>query len=240
MWKLSFFTGLLILLFAPACKKDQTVDNISTRLTQIVYERANWNDTTVFNYDAKNRLTSIAFTATRNTITIEYDAQGRLLKKRGPGYIDSFVYDSNNLIKERINTPLIYQLAGYSSIYEYDGSGRLIADSSVTFYPNGYRLAYGNGFAYDAKGNVTQVRHFSSDGAVYGTSFYKYDDNPNPLSSGYYISFFEALSKNNLIQDIFQNINYSYEYYSNKLPKKQTKDRLTYPGDYHTANYFYE
>jgi YD repeat-containing protein len=186
-----------------------------------------------FQYDGQNKLISILDSNNngfKRNFIISYDAQGKLSQVSEGATIYTFEFDSKGRIIKKLVNLAGQQATDVANTYSYDINGKVVADSVYSYWTkNVYSIA---SYSYDQSGNVTESRTLDkSSGDVMAQVQCTYDNHPNPLggkavliyllSSGYEL----PAGKNNLLKETYQDgttVNYSYEYYSNGLPKKSS------------------
>jgi YD repeat-containing protein len=184
-----------------------------------------------FQYDDQNKLISILDSNNnghKRNFIIKYDAQGKLSQVTEGGSIYTFTLDDKGRIIKKSLQLSGQQITNVENTYNYDVNGRVIADSLYSYWTKDvYSIVF---YSYDQSSNVIEIKTVDKNsGAILGRAQCTYDNRPNPLdgknvmtyllSSGYEI----PAGNNNLLKEIGDDgtiVNYSYEYYSNGLPKK--------------------
>lgn len=241
---LSFFSFLL-----SRCSKNEQINANGNRLRKVIITGDSVAYTN-YNYNKKNRLTSIIrkveHLGSRPNIFIYYDIQGRMTKCLFFNYaIYYFEYDNNDRIIKNVGVSLQASHDTAESIYTYDLRGRLIVDSSYSKNSPNYS-AYTK-FSYDNDDNVIRSEIFINDNGniqKVRSAQFEYENKASPYISigeiGYFIEknvFF--LSKKNPVQekhddrdDLYNGavtIGYNFEYTPAGLPKKASY-KFTPPG----------
>jgi RHS repeat-associated protein len=135
-----------------------TYDNNGNELT-----KTDASGTTMYSWDAENRLASVTLPSTGGVVTFAYDPFGRRIRKSTSAGTSYFVYDGTALVEE-VNTagtavaryvhslgvdePLAMLRGGTTSYFEADGLGSITTLTTKT----GTLAAT---YTYDAFGNVT-------------------------------------------------------------------------------------
>ena len=103
------------------------------------------SNTTSYNWDFENRLTSVTLPNNGGTVTFKYDPFGRRIYKSSSSTTSIFAYDGNNLVEEAnssgtevasyseglsIDEPLAMNRSSAVSFYEADGLGSVTSLSS--------------------------------------------------------------------------------------------------------------
>ncbi|HEY1471032.1 MAG TPA: RHS repeat-associated core domain-containing protein [Candidatus Acidoferrum sp.] len=147
----------------------------------------NGSNTTTYNWDFENRLTSVVLPGSGGTVSFKYDPFGRRIYKSSSAGTSIYVYDGVNLVEEtnasgaalaryprteNVDEPLAMLRGGASSYYQTDGLGSVtsLSNSSGTL---------ANTYTYDSFGNTTSSsgsltnsfqytgREFDSETALY-------------------------------------------------------------------------
>lgn len=250
--RIALFTILLLFLLH-SCQKEDLPNAGGELLQKIKY---NSNDSvlyTFFYYDDQNKL--VAITDSNNNghlwkTHIEYNIQDKPVKfkvfyRSHPGGsfsegVDSLVYNTQWQVMKELYTSSFIPTYKVINTYSYDAQGRLAVDTMHNYRSdevNGY-----TNFIYDGSNNVVQWQQFIKEGGAMKSSgivVANYNTHKNPFHVlGLAVYFLRRpdispnmlLSRYNPLQIIYNssyNQNYSYEYYSNGLPKKtvvRTKD----------------
>lgn len=259
--------AFVTVLFLYACTKDDLPQAGGERLQKIIFRSDSMLQVSFF-YDEQDRLAVIEDSNSQSHIyrtQIYYNDQNRMVKATQRHYFgsrsnlldqltDTFLYDINNRVIERQavssiqNTGTSYRT---TSTYSYDGQGRLVADSFHNSYYNG--VATYTTYTYDGNDNIVQSENFSRGlGALQsnGITTASYTSQRNPLQSlgmAAYLFLWEGgmlLSKhtrNHLRHPSGATIDYSYDNYSNGLPRKIT-DTYKYQNrtSIGTTEFFYQ
>jgi YD repeat-containing protein len=247
---LVFLVTAITSLWFFSCQKEQS-NSQGDRLKMIRVKEKDSVFYRSFQYDDQNRLISILDSNNnghKRNFIIKYDAQGKLSQVTEGGSIYTFTLDDKGRIVKKSLQLSGQQTTTVENTYNYDVNGRVIADSLYSYWTKDvYNIVF---YSYDQSSNVIETKIVDkSSGAILGQGQYTYDNHPNPfsgknvmtylLSTGYEIP---TAGDNNLLKEIYDDgtmVNYSYEYYSNGLPKKcsfqDSSDPLvTY------IDYFYE
>jgi hypothetical protein len=234
------------ILFFSCHKTDGTTEAPGTRLKQVITNQAvrDSNVFTFFLYNDNAQLIRVSdsfhvltnnlhYLDTVSSYPFLYNPQGNLQKidyREGSVYgalYDVRIYNGQNRLLENTR---IDQYNNDTAVtgYRYDGSNRLIGDSTMsTGHPG--RIEWST-YVYDDNDNIVKwQRILDSAGTILklDSSEITYDANPNPYHS-FGMSLYslknieQVLSKNNIVQQRFSNgsvFNYQYAYFSNRYPK---------------------
>jgi hypothetical protein len=236
-----------------SCQKEPSNPQ-AERLKMIRWKEGDSLSYASFQYDAQNRVIAILYSNNNGhqwDFAISYDGEGKISQvsqNYNASKLDyTILVDSiGRIIKKSIKVAG-QQLAYPSNTYNYDTNGKLIGDSIYSSWTGDiYHIV---SFAYDQNANVVQKQTINAkSGAVEVQEKCVYDNHLNPLYSNrvamYLLSNDEETpaGKNNLLKEVFGDgtfVDYSYEYYSNGLPKKcsfvdDTDPLVTY------IDYYYE
>lgn len=257
--------AVIVLLYS--CSKEHLPQASGERLYRIVNSDGDSTLYLNFNYDAEGKLTLIEDSNSQThlgRIFLYYNEDNKMVKRVWMRYygslnnllgqgIDSFIYDNNDRITKTIlistpnNTPTYKTINSFS----YDEQGRLIADTTHSYWNNDITAL--TKFTYDAGGDVVQSENVSyTSGAVQNSTITKftYNTTENPykdLGMAAYLFLYDKemmLSKHVPLQASFQDNStnsYSYEYYSNGLPKKVINVYSNQNwSSQHTTEFFYQ
>jgi hypothetical protein len=221
-------------------------------LHKINYEGSNFNVINEYVYDKHNKIvrlnTSRSNSSVIDSTSFVYDSQGKVSKVNyfmngSLHHYVTFEHDAKGLLSK-------YYQYGKSTAdskiqlmdeltYEYNMAHQLIAIKGFNHTSSDSLFAH---YAYDSKGNNTQILQYVKYGSVTQLYFdisYEYDDKKNPfylITSMAYDSPFRVSSQNNVIhfsqtiwgsrvinQDTLVTTNkYTYEYNASDFPIKQT------------------
>jgi hypothetical protein len=239
-----------------SCSKDHSLTSRGTRIMKVVFT-GDSVATYTFQYDSKNRLTSIVAGLDSfpevDRILISYGADGKLSSCSFQGGKAIFYYSSTGQIVRRVVAFDSDNRDTIKNFYDYDAGGRLINDSSFWV---GQTRSLRIRFNYDSNGNITMVEnltHYTGSLQTITLEEYEYDNKPNPYQTigltGYFIKGESVfLSKNTRVHQKWQNnlgmtvtLDGKFEYYGNGFP---SKTNYTYtPVGYlnlKKVEYFYE
>lgn len=244
------------ILFVVACKKDDLPDAGGQRISKITID-AGFDSTgsILFKYDNNGKLESTTNTF-RNIPQLRtlyyYDATGKLTTTEQVSLhstsvtTNSYFYDGSNLVNK------VYSTNDFSYRYTYNATGKLIADTvhgfsiSATFYTN---------FLYTGD-NLTEWRYYHGSHATgwqtSGSFKATYTNSDNPfyaIGLLYFITGADLETGNVLLSKQLVSrlehpngeiVNYSYDYYSNGLPKRVTMQSATVASYRRTIDFYYE
>jgi hypothetical protein len=161
----------------------------------------------------------------------------------------TFIFESDDkgriIRRSRIQTGQPVVLV--ENTYSYDAQGRMIADSLHSYWTQDvWRIAF---YSYDQNNNVRESKtvDYPSGNLLYQQQS-DYDSHPHPLNPlGVMIYLFNTeydvpRGKNNLVKEKYDDgtiVDYTYEYYSNGLPKKCSISDNTDPSITY-LEYYYE
>ncbi len=190
---------------------------------------------------AGNYVTSNVYVngANSNTSLYTYDAQNRLSTITSRSYVGSYYYDGNNRVDS-----IAYLNSGtfdWADKYSYNSSGQLAQDQ---FYnssgPNPYYTVtykYPNSSTH----NYSSIIYYYPSGArLTSTNHYTYDNKNNPFN--FFRSFDPTTTPNNVVTEADSDsissstYNYNYTYNSNGYPLTVTYQSGTTT---YTTNYTY-
>ena len=248
MRKLLFYLCILSLLWTfSSCQKEATPDSTNQYLRKTTSRSGDSLNHTTYTYDNQNRLVSISSSFNQGQgeqyrIDITYDAQGRMASARHTrNGTDSFRYDNQNRIIQKLGTPSVSTPYLERSAYAYDIKGRLIADTLYSVWSN--EIFEYTAYTYDQNDNVTEVQVFRNNAGVFRvekTMQLQFDNKTNPYYSLGPVQYFifsdgngleYLLSRNNCIKETFPNGIVSYSYaYAGDLPKSVAITDSSDPG----------
>ena len=194
---------------AISCEKDITDLNQYQLNDHILLTSILQNDTKYleFAYDSLNRLVQsdqYYIDTTYSRTTFSYDSNNRLAGTHYDGYIETFEYDADGLLKSLTKEyPATDKVWKRTFIYD---NGKI---SKAEIYFNDVQTDYAI-YDYDSKGNTAEIREYpvSNENSEFIMIHQKftYDNSFNPL---YLIGFTPV--------DLVQANNPEYVYYSNAL-----------------------
>ncbi len=254
MPKLLPYPCIAILLWMLAsCQKETapTVDNAILKKTTIKS-----GDSLFYEYfinDSQGNLVSILDSDNNGhsrTRQLLYDQQGRLASVTDrfdldPVFTYSFQYDNNNRIIKKLLSGTTLRHS-----YAYDALGRLIADTMMSYWSGD--ISRYTSYAYNQIDNIIEKMIFLNTGSVFQMEqdiHSQFDTKPNPCYHPGNLLYFAAgdedgndyiLSRNNPVSRSFDDgtvVTFSYQYYSNGLPKSyamtDNTDPLIIYGDFY-------
>ena len=229
MFRLLFILApIFLVLFS--CQKEDQPDAPGNRLKMISTKDGDSISWRSFQYDDQNRL--IAIHDSNNNgyqwrRVISYDWRGKLETVTEEGTIYTFDFDDQGRIIRKWGTYSGQQSAIVRHTYAYDIDGRVISDSSYSYFtPTVSSIV---SYVYDQNNNVIESKAVETSVGVILTDLqFVYDSHPNPLSSQSVITYLLSSGyeipegKNNLLKiknRYGDEVGFNYEYYSNGLPK---------------------
>ena len=122
-----------------------------------------------FTYDGLNRLTSKTVENWNKTISYTYDANGNRKTMTDPdGGLTTYEYDANDRLISLTNPDKL------QTLFNYDLAGRLLRQDNS----NGTYTIY----TYDTADRVLSIEHHKSNGDIFSSFAYTYDNNGNRLT----------------------------------------------------------
>ncbi|MHB8834493.1 MAG: RHS repeat-associated core domain-containing protein [Candidatus Methylomirabilia bacterium] len=129
------------------------------------------NGTTLFDYDALNRISSYSNSYVGHAVSYGYDASGNMNKTSYPGSKDVvYVYDADN----RLSTVTDW-LPGDPTSYHYDPAGNLQSVNN----PNGTTSTY----SFDLANRLTGLANKKANGSVFSSYAFTLNNVGNPTRS---------------------------------------------------------
>jgi YD repeat-containing protein len=244
----------LIILFISfvlfSCRKEDSPNQQGSQLKMVSVRSGDSIFYRSFQYDGQNRVIAM-FDSNNNgfkqNFSINYDAQGKISKVTEGENTWTFEFDDKGRIIKKTRFNANQQKSVVENTYAYDDNGRVAADSVYNYWTNEvYSFV---SYSYDQSGNVAEsLMKDKESGSLLVEMQSDYDNHPNPLfgitvaryfmNSGYEI----PPGKNNLLKVTYDDgtiVNYTYEYYSNGLPKKRSESDNSDPLVTYT-DYYYE
>ena len=150
----------------------QTWNYTWTTLGQIKTVKDPLGNTTTYNYDTSNRLSTIVDANSNTVLTLTYDSADRVLTRTdSQGYQLTYAYDNIDRV-----TKITYP-DGTTDLYDYTfQSGPLMGTESQELRKHTDRLSRVTTYAYDADQRLTSVTEPTS-GSATRTTQYKYYEN---------------------------------------------------------------
>lgn len=143
-----------------------------TTLGQLKTEKDPLGNTTTYNHDTSNRLSTIVDANSNTVLTLTYDSADRVLTRTdSQGYVLTYAYDNLDRV-----TKITYP-DGTTDLYDYTfQSGPLMGTESQELRKHTDRLGRVTTYAYDADQRLTSVVEPTS-GSATRTTQYKYYEN---------------------------------------------------------------